>query len=216
VGAGIAGPRVAAAIAEGVKLLHIADRKAGLGLDPGPQPDFEGAVREGVKRPERQPRAGLGFGRVASHENGGLLALHRYDRGGEPDLDRRERGVGHGGSVASARGTMRQLGCAAAPRLMGRAQARGCDRYPVFLLLFPGETGLDRTRGAVGRAIPARAGTGRPRRRSRRVRWRRSPPPCGRRGRARGRRVPPGDRWALPSPRRGEAPARSPIRRAAG
>src|SRR5262249_7129763 len=102
VGAGIARARVAAAIAEGVKLLHIADRKAGLGLDPGPQPDFEGAVRERVERPERQSRAGLALGGVASHKNGGLLALHRHDRGGEPDLDRRERGVRHGGSVASA------------------------------------------------------------------------------------------------------------------
>jgi hypothetical protein len=68
----------------------------------------------------------------------------------------------------------------------------------------------------AARAIPGRAGTGRPRRRSRRVRWRRSPPPCGRRARARGRRAPPADYWALPSPRRGEARARSPIHRAAG
>jgi len=110
VGAGIARSRVAAAIAEGVKLLHIADRKAGLGLDPGPQPDFEGAVRERIERPERQSRAGLALGAVAGHENGGLLALHRHDRGGESDLDRRERGVGHGGSVASALGTMRSIG----------------------------------------------------------------------------------------------------------
>lgn len=68
----------------------------------------------------------------------------------------------------------------------------------------------------AARAIPGRAGTGRPRRRSRRVRSRRSPPPCGRRGRARGRRAPPADYWALPSPRRGAARARSPIHRAAG
>src|SRR6516165_2780200 len=102
VGAGIARPRVAAAIAEGVQLLHIADRKAGLRLDPRPQPDFEGAVRERIERPERQRRARLARGAVAGHENGRLLVLHRHDRGGEPDLDRRERGVGHGGSVASA------------------------------------------------------------------------------------------------------------------
>src|SRR5262249_24983844 len=101
VGAGIPRPRVAAAIVEGVELLHIPDRKAGLGLDPGSQPDFEGAVRERVERPERQPRAGLALGGVAGHENGRLLALHRHDRGGEPDLDRGERGFGHGGRVAS-------------------------------------------------------------------------------------------------------------------
>lgn len=71
-------------------------------------------------------------------------------------------------------------------------------------------------RRAAGRAIPVRAGTGRPHRRSRRVRSHRSPPPCGRRGRACDRRAPPGDCWASPSPRRGEARARSSIRRDAG
>src|SRR5262249_31904434 len=102
VGVGIARPRVAAAIAEGVELLDVADGKAGLGLDPGPQPDFEGAMRQRVERPEREPRAGLALGGVAGHQNGRLLALHRHDRGGEPDLDRRERGFGHGGSGARA------------------------------------------------------------------------------------------------------------------
>src|SRR5262249_44841435 len=86
------------------ELLDVADRKAGLGLDPGPQPDFEGAMRQRVERPERKPRAGLALGGVAGHQNGRLLALHRHDRGGEPDLDRRERGFGHGGSVARALG----------------------------------------------------------------------------------------------------------------
>src|SRR5262245_26839388 len=81
-GAGIARPRVAAAIAEGVELLHVANRKAGLGPHPGPQPDFEGAMRERVERPERQPRAGLALGAVAGHENGGLPALPRPDSGG--------------------------------------------------------------------------------------------------------------------------------------
>ncbi len=102
VGAGVARPRVPAAVAEGVELLDIADRKAGLRLDPGAQPDFEGAVCERVERPERQPRAGLALAAVAGDENGRLLAFHRHDRGGEPDLDRRERGFGHGGSVARA------------------------------------------------------------------------------------------------------------------
>ena len=41
--AGVCG---AAAVGEGVKLLDIAKRMVRLGLDPGPQPDFEGAVRE--------------------------------------------------------------------------------------------------------------------------------------------------------------------------
>ena len=71
-------------------------------------------------------------------------------------------------------------------------------------------------RRAARRAIPVRAGTGRPHRRSRRVRSHRSPPPCGRRGRACDQRAPRGGCWASPSPRRGEARARSPIRRDAG
>src|SRR5215831_12076256 len=82
-------------------------------------------------------------------------------------------------------------------------------RASCFRLLFTGGELRER-------AIPVRAGTGRPHRRSRRVQSRRSPPPCGRRGRACGRQAPRGDYWASPSPRRGEARARSPIRRDAG
>ena len=134
--AGVARTRVAAAVAEGVELLHVADRQSGLSLDPGPQPDLEGAVRQRIERPERKPRARpahvpvarvrlalprpasqrrafrrrdfarldaarLGLGALAGDENGRLLAFHGYDRGGEPDLDRRARGVGHGGIVPS-------------------------------------------------------------------------------------------------------------------
>ena len=106
--------------------------------------------------------------------------------------------------------------------LTGKPPAPGCARSAVFLLLFTGAGGWTARWGplqgppAAARAIPARAGTGRPHRRSRRVRSRRWPPPCGRRGRACGRRAPPDDYWASPSPRRGEARAQSPIRRDAG
>jgi hypothetical protein len=67
-----------------------------LGPDPGAQADLEGAMRGRVERTERQPRAGGALAAVAGNENGRLLALDGHDRGGEPDLDRRERGVGHG------------------------------------------------------------------------------------------------------------------------
>ena len=117
--------------------------------------------------------------------------------------------------------------------LTATSRVLGCGGCPAFLLLFTGSglwTAHETRRWsrrlslaataqgpqAAARAIPVRAGTGRPHRRSRRVRSRRSPPPCGRRGRACGRRAPPGGYWASPSPRRGEARARSPIRRAAG
>src|SRR5262249_28874186 len=66
-------------------------------------------------------------------------------------------------------------------------------RASCFRLLFTGGELRER-------AIPVRAGTGRPHRRSRRVQSRRSPPPCGRRGRACGRQAPRGDYWASPSP----------------
>ena len=93
--------------------------------------------------------------------------------------------------------------------LTGRSQAARLCRASCF-------SPVIYRRRAARRAIPVRAGRGRPHRRSRRVRSHRSPPPCGRRGRARGRQAPRGDCWASPSPRRGEARARSPIRRDAG
>jgi len=97
VSAGVAGVRVAATVTKGVELLHIADRQAGLRLDPGAQPDLEGAVCERVERSEWQPRAlfvlcAAGF---TGGQDGRLLVLHRHDRGGEADLDRGEGRVGH-------------------------------------------------------------------------------------------------------------------------
>ena len=75
--AGIGRPDVAAAIAEGVELLHIADAQAGLRLDPGAQPDLEGAVRQRVERAERQPGARFALLAVARDENCRLAILHR-------------------------------------------------------------------------------------------------------------------------------------------
>ena len=57
--AGVAGARMAAAVAEGVELLDIADGEPGLRLDPGAQADLEGAVRQRIERTERQAGAGV-------------------------------------------------------------------------------------------------------------------------------------------------------------
>ena len=48
----VAGAGVASAIPEGVELLDIADRRAGLLGDEGAQPDLEGAVAQGSNSPE--------------------------------------------------------------------------------------------------------------------------------------------------------------------
>ena len=54
-GAGIARPRMPAAIAEGIELLDIAQPQSRLFFHPGAQPDLEGAVRDRVERAERKP-----------------------------------------------------------------------------------------------------------------------------------------------------------------
>ena len=92
-GAGVGRPRVAAAVAEGVELLDIAERSAGLRLDPGAQADLEGAVRQRIERAERQPGARLVRLAVARDQDRRLPVLDRDDRGGQADLDRREDGV---------------------------------------------------------------------------------------------------------------------------
>src|SRR5436190_508515 len=79
-----------AAVAERIELFHIAHRQAGLGLDPGPQSDFEGPVRERVEWSERQSRARSRAG-AARYEDRGLVAIKRHDGGRQPDLDRRQR-----------------------------------------------------------------------------------------------------------------------------
>jgi hypothetical protein len=70
--------------------------------------------------------------------------------------------------------------------------------------------------GGVKAAIPIRAGTGRPRKRSHRVRSHRWRPPCGRRGTACGRPARRAGCWAWRSVRRGAVRARSSIHPDAG
>ena len=86
---------MAAAVAERIELLDIADAQAGLLLDPGAQADLEGAVRQRIERAERQAGARLAALAVARHQDRGLPILHGDDRGGEANFDRRQDGLGH-------------------------------------------------------------------------------------------------------------------------
>ena len=85
-----AGLGVAAAVAERIELLDIAEIEPGLPLHPFAQADLEGPVRarreqaEGKRVPcARSCRAG------PHHEDVGLLVAHRDDGGVEPKLDLR-------------------------------------------------------------------------------------------------------------------------------
>src|SRR6185295_15516717 len=97
---------MAAAVAEGVELLDITNGQPGLGLDPGAQSDFEGAVRKRIEWSKWQTRArlpaslGRSSVRIAGHENRRLLLLDRDDRRGQANLDRRQDGFRHEPSVA--------------------------------------------------------------------------------------------------------------------
>jgi hypothetical protein len=91
---GVARLRVAAAVAERIELLDIADRERGLRGDEGAQPDLEGAVLERVERPARQPeRVALG---ATQNQNARRAVLDRHDRRGQPNLDRRCGSMGRG------------------------------------------------------------------------------------------------------------------------
>ena len=86
--AGVAGLGMAAAVAERVELLDIAEPQAGLRLDPGAQADLEGAVARRIERAERQAGAPVA---AARDQDQRLIALDRDDRGGQADLDRRQQ-----------------------------------------------------------------------------------------------------------------------------
>ncbi len=97
---------MAAAIAERVKLLDIADAQARLRLDPFAQPDLERAMRQRIERTERQAGARFGFSTVSRHQDRRLAVLHRDDCRGQPDFDRREDGFGHRYSRSSRKGSV--------------------------------------------------------------------------------------------------------------
>src|SRR6185295_2030777 len=89
---GVVGACMTAAVAEGVELLDIADRKRGLFCDKGTKADLEGAVGEWIERARRQTDGRLFH---ACDQNLWAIAFHRDDRRGEPDLDRCKFMTGH-------------------------------------------------------------------------------------------------------------------------
>ena len=84
----VAGLGVAAAIAERVELLGVAEVEPGLLAHPGPQAAFERAVLARRERPERQAvgRADA-VGLLAHDERDRLVVGDRDDGGVEADLD---------------------------------------------------------------------------------------------------------------------------------
>ena len=96
---------MAAAVAERVELLDVADAQPGLLLDPGAQADLEGAMRQRVERTEGKSGAHIGLV-VARNEDRGLTGLNADDRGGQPDFDRREGGFRHRYSRSSRNGSV--------------------------------------------------------------------------------------------------------------
>src|SRR5262249_21383424 len=116
-GVGVAGSRMAAAIAEGVELLDIAEPQPRLLLDPVAQADLEGAVLERIERAEGQACEGS-F--AARGEYQGLGVLGRHDRGGQTDLDRRQRLVAHPADAAGLAGIIRARSRMGGPRPSSR------------------------------------------------------------------------------------------------
>ncbi len=100
--AGVARPRVAAAIAEGVELLHVADGERGLLGGEGAQPNVEGAMRQRIERARRQPHEVAAARR--RDQDLRRVFLDRDDGGDEADLDLRAGFRGHGRKLARRAG----------------------------------------------------------------------------------------------------------------
>jgi hypothetical protein len=84
----IAGARMSSAIAKGVKLFDIAQRRAGLFRNPFAQTDVERSVPDGIKRSGRQSGDGFAIGETRRQDQG-FVVPHGDDRCGQADLDRR-------------------------------------------------------------------------------------------------------------------------------
>lgn len=83
--------RMAAAIAESVELLDIAERYAGLFADPGAQADVERAMRQRIERARRQRRLAAVAPDIGN-QNGRIIPDDRRDRRCQIDLDRQAAG----------------------------------------------------------------------------------------------------------------------------
>jgi len=85
---GIVWPCVPTAVAEGVQLLYIADRKRGLRFNKGAQSNLEGPVSQRIEGAEWQSCMRPGF--VTRDQDGWLIMLDGDDGGRKSNLDRRE------------------------------------------------------------------------------------------------------------------------------
>ena len=163
--AGVARPRVAAAVAEGVELLDVADVDRGLRRHPGAQADLEGAVRQRIERAERQAGARSRLLRIGRRP--GCAARRppprrsrRSARSRSASAVRARRpSADHDHSRSSRNGSPFERGAAGAERL-DRARScgrcgRGCgrrwrDQHDV------GRGGRRRRRGSPARSSPRR------------------------------------------------------------
>ncbi len=93
----IARPGMAAAVAESVELLDIAERQRRLLLDPGAEPHVEGAVKDRVERAERQA---VRLGRIAGGDDQDQRLAARRRRRSRPQG--RSRSVGRPVSTNAA------------------------------------------------------------------------------------------------------------------
>src|SRR5215467_4001216 len=97
---------VAAAVAEGVELLDVADAQAGLRLDPCAQTHLKGAMLARIELPPRQAGARFSIISEAGDQNRRLTRLRGDDGGSEADLD---RGAGFAHSFTRDRAGMVRL-----------------------------------------------------------------------------------------------------------
>ena len=122
-------------------------------------------MRERIERPERQACAQLAGARlarraVARHQDGGLLALDRHDRGGEPDLDRGEGRGGHGRECSDP--PLAVIAAKLVPAKAGSARGHGGSVAIQLSVSCPRSRHQARTRHqplhgreGVGRLVPA-------------------------------------------------------------
>ena len=93
--AGVARPRMPAAIAEGVELLDIADVEPVCAATQARRPISKVRCESGSNGPNGSPARVAPLGGFAGDEDRRLLGLDGDDRRGQPDLDRRQRTIAH-------------------------------------------------------------------------------------------------------------------------
>src|SRR5581483_10767981 len=94
-GGAVARLRVAAAIAEGVELLHVAERQSGLRRDPRAQSDFESTMRNRIEGSRWKSGQALILAGLGGGEDQRFVIVNGDNRGGQTNLDRGELGFFH-------------------------------------------------------------------------------------------------------------------------